>query len=972
MTKNLKQHAPFLALAVVAAGLIWLAPPAIARLASQPPRQAARPTTPPTPADWKEVQRLAGEDKYEAAAEVAARIREAARKRGDAEEWAHALSEETTLRIGLHGYETAVRFLREQPWPDDPLQRAALDLVYARSLVTYVQAYSWEIRQREKVEAKGPVDLKAWAADQIAAEARRAFVEAWALREKLGAMPVARLSLFVEANNYPTGVRGTARDALSYLFVEFLADTSLWSPAESNDLFRLDFDSLLRGDPRSSSAIRLDEPAVHPLRALCAILDDLEAWHTAEGRREAALEARLERLRRLHASFSSKAQRASVRSDLERRLPSYRDLAWWAEGQATLASFVREEDAPDALVRARALALEGHRVYPQSSGGQRCLSIQKAIEAPDYQLTSMTSDGLRKRSILVTHKNLETLSFRAYPVDLLRFVEAQRDARLLPTHQEIEKLVAGTKPTASWTEALPPTPDFRSHRTYVTPPLDTPGLHVVVASARPDFATSGNRLQAVDLIVGDLLLVTRQIGGGIEVSVVSGAAGEPVAGAEVALYRADWQKGHARVSAATTPESGAVHFADAQDRQGHGYFVVARRGAEVAIDSSFVHFYRDSRPEERTASLVYTDRSVYRPAQTIRFKILAFRGGGEQARFKTLPATRVPVMLFDPNGEVVDSRDLRTNEFGSASGEFPIPTGRLLGQWSVRSSLSGAASIRVEEYKRPTFEVSLSAPPEPLRLNRKATLQGEARYYFGLPVASGEVRWRLVREPVYPWWWWHRGWWTPPSADRAQTIATGTAQLDAEGRFRLQFTPEADESAGKEVTYRYSASVDVTDDGGETRAASRAFRLGLIAVEASISPPAAFLRAGEPADVQVQRSDLDGVGRAGKATWRLVSLRQPERALLPAEQPAGKQARPTKPCCEHGLTVGKSPMAAWITTPRAVRPSPCPSSLPARTASATRRRIRSERDTRPRKTSSLYLSRCRWRCQRCSSPRAGA
>jgi alpha-2-macroglobulin len=888
MTRNLKRLVPFLFLTALAGGMAWLGPSAAGLLGSEPPRQAVQQKpapTPSAPSDWKEVERLVGEDKYEAAAEVAARIREAARKRGDAEEWAHALSEETALRVGLHGYETAVRFLREQPWPDEPLQRAALDLVYARSLVTYVQAYSWEIRQRERVEAKGPVDLTAWTADQIAAEARRAFIEAWALRERLGALPVARLSRFVEANNYPAGVRGTARDALSYLFVELLADTSLWSPAESNDLFRLDFDSLLRGDPRSSSAIRLDDPAVHPLRALCAVLDDLEAWHAAEGHREAMLEARLERLRRLHASFSSKSRRTSVRSDLDRRLPSYRDLPWWAEGQATLASFVREEDTPDALVRARALAVEGHRAYPQSSGGQRCLSIQKAIEAPDYQLTSMTSDGLRRRSILVTHRGIEALHFRAYAVDLVRFIEAQRDARLLPAHQEIEKLVASGRPVTAWSEALPPTPDFRSHRTYVTPPLDSPGLHVIVASARPDFATSGNRLQAVDLVGGDLLLVTRQLGGGMEVSVVSGSTGEPVTGAEVALYRADWQKGHTRVAVATTPASGAVHFAETQDRRGYGYFLVARRAVDIAIDTSFAHFYADSRPGERTASLVYTDRSVYRPAQTIRFKVLAFHGGGEQARFSTLPAVKVTVTLVDPNNEAVETRELTTNGFGSASGEIAIPTGRLLGRWSVRSSLSGAASVRVEEYKRPTFEVSLSDPPEPLRLNRKAVLQGEARYYFGLPVASGDVRWRVVREPIYPWWWWHRGWLTPASADRAQTIATGTAKLEADGRFRLEFTPAADEGGGKEVTYRYAASADVTDEGGETRSASRAFRLGLVAVEASINAPAAFLRAGEPVEVQVQRSDLDGIGRAGKGAWRLVSLRQPDRALLPAEQP---------------------------------------------------------------------------------------
>jgi uncharacterized protein YfaS (alpha-2-macroglobulin family) len=836
----------------------------------------------PPAAEWKEVERLVGEQKYEAAAEVIGRIREAAQGRGDVGEWARALAEETALRMALHGDETAVRFLREQPWPEDPLQRAALNLVYARSLVNYVQTYSWEIRQRERVEAGGEVDLKAWTADQIAAEARRAFVEAWELRAELGELPVSRLSRFLEPNTYPTEVRGTLRDAVSYLFVELLANSSLWSPAESNDLFRIDFDSLLQGDPGASAAVPLDDPAVHPLVALGAVLDDLEAWHGDHGRPEAALEARLERARRLHAAFTDTTKRASIQAHLEKRLPAFREVAWWAEGKATLAELVRQDPEEDALVRARALAREGRQAYPESVGGQHCLSIQKSIEAPDYQLASMTHDNLGRRSIQVTHRNLAALHFRAYAVGLIPFIEAQQDAGLLPAYQEIEKIVADETPVASWSEALPETPDFRSHRTFVTPSVERPGLHVIVASAREDFAERDNRLQAVNLVVSDLVLVTRQEGGGIEVAVVSGSTGATVAGAQVTLYRADWQKGHTRAATLETPARGAVTFRHTKARQHRGHFVVATRGDDVAVDTSFVHFWPESRPGERTASLLYTDRSVYRPLQTVHFKVLVFHGGGEQARFTTRPETAVTVSLIDPNNEAVETRSLTTNAFGSAAGEFTVPSGRLLGRWTVRSSIQGEAAIRVEEYKRPTFEARLLEPEEALRLNREATLRGEARYYFGLPVASGEVRWRVLREPVYPWWWglWGRG----RGSSGTQTIAAGTASLDADGQFRFSFTPEAGEE-GRAVTYRYSATVDVTDEGGETRSATRSFRLGHVAIEAAIQPPAAFLQAGEAAEVSVVRSDLDGVGRAGKASWRLVALRQPDEAILPADQP---------------------------------------------------------------------------------------
>ena len=125
--------------------------------------------------NWKEIDRLVSEQKLEEASKAVAAIRAEARGRGDAGEETKALVREVQLREALHGYETAVRFLSEEPWPKTPMAAAVLNLFYADALVTYARAYSWEIGQREKVETRGAVDLKAWTREQIWAEAARAF-----------------------------------------------------------------------------------------------------------------------------------------------------------------------------------------------------------------------------------------------------------------------------------------------------------------------------------------------------------------------------------------------------------------------------------------------------------------------------------------------------------------------------------------------------------------------------------------------------------------------------------------------------------------------------------------------------------------------------------------------------------------------------------------------------------------------------
>ena len=423
---------------------------------------------------WADVDRLISEQKFEAASKAVTAIRERAREAGDAGEWTRALVEETKLRMALHGYETAVRFLRAQPWPEEAVSQAVLELYYANSLATYARVYSWEIRQRERVETSGELDLKAWDLERIVEEADRAYFEVWSQRGEWGSEPLGGLARYIQQNNYPPRIRGALRDAVTYLWIELLADTSLWSPAESNDVFRLDAAALIAGDPESSAAVALDNPAVHPLVKISALLDDLEAWHAAGDRPEAALEARLERLRRLHAALDSTADRLAIRRHLEIVQEGF-DSAfdWWSMGQATLAEFIRSESDTDALVRARAVAIAGRDRHPGSIGGQRCANIAASIEAASYSLAAMATDGAGRRSIQINHRNVPAVYFRAYRYDLFDFIEGAEDYNLQPHYREAEEIMAGV-PDAEWMVELPPTPDYRSCRRVIAVPR-TPG-----------------------------------------------------------------------------------------------------------------------------------------------------------------------------------------------------------------------------------------------------------------------------------------------------------------------------------------------------------------------------------------------------------------------------------------------------------------------------------------------------------------
>lgn len=853
--------------------------------------------------EWAAVKTLEGEQKYQAAIDKVGEILAAAKKAKDSEEIVRAIVRTVQLRIGLHGYETAVRFLDEVEWPQDLLGNTTVRLFFAQSLITYARAYAWEVRKREKVVAKGPVDLKKWTWEQIHRHADKQFHAAWQQREGLGSQSLSVTDAYLKPNDYPRSIRATLRDAVTYLWTDRLADTSTWRPEHSSQTHALGLPTLLA---ETMPIPKLDDPAVHPLQKIAALLADLEAWHRSEKRPEAAFEARRRRLLHLHAAFTDKDDRTAIRKSLEAEIARLKGEAWWSMGMATLAELVKQTGEPDALIEARRIALEGKAAHPASIGGRRCDYIARSIEAPSFSLDGMRQDAPKRRSVGVHHKNVEMLYFRAWRFDLEGFVKRQKDYNLLPNGRDLEAWVDDRNPIAEWSVKLPATADYRSHRTWVVPPITGKGSYVIAATPDAGFDRMDAPMRLVIVTLSDLVVVHHTKGGRLMTQVLDGPGGAPVPGVALRLYQRDWRSGHTLMQSGKTDANGEHVF---RGKRHKSHFLIAQKGDDVTLTQRNLYFRNEAKSRQRTEVLAYTDRSVYRPGQTLHWQVVAWTGTQGEASFAIAPQKPVRVELRDGNNEVVAKADVKTNAFGSAAGTFTIPTGRALGRWRLSTQYAvRSGQIRVEEYKRPTFEAELKAPAEQLRLNKPAKVIGEARYYFGLPVTAGQVKWRVRRSPVYPWWW---SYWYGGGAAGDEVVATGTSALDDAGQFTIPFTPQADErlSEGKAraVTYRYAIDAEVTDEGGETRTAARSIRLGFVSVQASISIDSGFLRAQQDGTVNIQRTTLDGEPAAGKGTWTLLTLKNPPQALTPAQIPVAGQPKPhqtpgdrVRPRWQHG------------------------------------------------------------------------
>ena len=251
----------------------------------------------------------------------------------------------------------------------------------------------------------------------------------------------------------------------------------------------------------------------------------------------------------------------------------------------------------------------------------------------------------------------------------------------------------------------------------------------------------------------------------------------------------------------------------------------------------------------------FTDRSLYRPGQTIYYKGIAILVDQEGDDYKVLPNERVNVVFSDVNGKEIARQSPGTNDYGSFSGNFTAPRDRLMGRMTIRADrLQGNTWVNVEEYKRPKFQVTLDAPKAAARLGGEVQLEGKAIAYTGAAVGGAKLRYHVVRQVRYPDWWYWCFAWRMPQQSGSQEIAHGTAETGADGTFKIQFIAKPDLSVAEkdEPVFHYEVSADVTDTNGETRSAAHgqagytALRAALSNGGAGVSCPAAGTAAPRP------------------------------------------------------------------------------------------------------------------------------
>jgi uncharacterized protein YfaS (alpha-2-macroglobulin family) len=769
--------------------------------------------------------------------------------------------------------------------------KPVMETILAHWYWQYFQQNSWRFIQRTQTAEPPGEDITTWDLPRILAEIDAHFMLALEAEQQLKTIPIDQWDYLLEKGTVPDSYRPTL-----YNFLVFEA-LSFYSAGEQagtipQDSFEIMDDSPIFGTVAEFLAWQPETSDTDSakLKAI-GLYQDLLRFHQDDSDKSAFIDVDLHRLMFGNNLALGPEKTTLYITALERLVNLWSDSEIAA---LALYEWARAVHSQGDYVHAHALASRGWDEYPDSIGAAKCYNLIQQIEAKSASIQTERVWNDPMPDIQVTYRNVTRVFFKAvrYSVDSA----IQNDWRYI-NDDELTALLR-IQPALEWSEDLPATTDYQSRTEMLPAPADLgKGFYFIIASYDPSFGRNDNNLSVARIWVSDLALVVRSLNQErtVEGFVLDAKSGQPLVNAKV--NRWTYNRTNSRYSFTEqthTDENGLFEFSRVDDN----YFlvVVEYEGQILASENTYRVRSPSDDPTFREQTIFFTDRSLYRPGQTIHYKGICIRTDTIGDNYQTLPGRSLTVVFRDTNGQEIASQWHQCNDYGSFSGSFTAPRDRLMGRMSltVQNVPYGSTYFNVEEYKRPKFRVQLEAPDEAPKLDTEVTVPGKATAYTGAAIGGAQVQWRVVRQIRFPFWcWWAR--WIYPSATE-QAIAHGSTTTETNGSFSITFTAKPDLSILEEdePIFMFRVHADVTDTTGETRSDEHVVLAGYTALTATIYADT-WHTIDNPVDLIITTESIDGEPEPAEGTVQIYTLKQPDRVIRSSMGSTGQEPDPSNP-----------------------------------------------------------------------------
>lgn len=411
---------------------------------------------------------------------------------------------------------------------------------------------------------------------------------------------------------------------------------------------------------------------------------------------------------------------------------------------------------------------------------------------------------------------------------------------------------------ANWDLDLTPRPNHVDDRVTVTTPLQKAGAYLLTAQM-----ANGN-VSRIIVWLNDSIIVKKQLDGKVYYYVADAVSGKPVADANVELFgwrqvQVEPNRNLYRVDTLTTKEStdkdGQLLIGNDKQPQNYQWLVTATKKIQGGESFAYLGFtgvwYNNRYDPEYNATKIFTitDRPVYRPAQSVKFKFWVRHAKYDEQDNSSFAGQPFTVQINNPRGEKVFERAFTADEYGGFDGEFPLSKDVMLGQYYIHIPNQGGNSFRIEEYKKPEFEVKVEAPKEPVRLGEKIEATIQAKYYFGAPVVKAKVKYKVTRSsystgwyPTGSWdwfygrgyWWfaadypWYPGWgewcgckrpmpwWWGGNRTPPEIVSENEVEIGADGIVKVSIDTLPAKELHGDSDQQYTVTAEVTDESRRT------------------------------------------------------------------------------------------------------------------------------------------------------------
>ena len=573
----------------------------------------------------------------------------------------------------------------------------------------------------------------------------------------------------------------------------------------------------------------------------------LKAYDT-ETEREGWLLTGIDALNYLYRNFSGNFSNDVCQQELRKWIHTYPAVKTVPEAYLALAQFLQYQNNQVERLR---IVREGIAGYPRYEGINQLKNIEKEILNASLSLEIATAYPGEQQSVKVNYKNLTGITLQLYKVNL-----PVTSAVLQNRTTHFESKYARLQREEHF--SLKPTTDYLNVDTTLTIQAPQAGIYFLKAVPDGKKGVSDGTLMNVTA----LKTIYRPLPDGtLELVVVDAVSGQPVSEAEVTIYT-EKGGGYSPQQTYQADKQGTLKLDFLNSNK---YWYNAHTAADNAMPILNLwkndYYYKESKRKE--VLQLFTDRSIYRPGQTVYVSGLAYEMEKDSTR--VLADKKYTVSLYDANNNETGKVEVWTNGFGSFSGQFVLPSPCLTGYFSLRAA-DTSVSFKVEEYKRPTFDVTFEPVKVEYQVGDSIEVVGMAKTFAGAPVQNARVHYNISRS--YAWFWRFMG--------RGSARWEGEAMTDADGKFivPVHFEIDSDRRESPLWYYTYNIQADVTDGAGETQQANLSLPLGSTSMVLNMDNLPDNLVKEKKLEIKLTAMNLSGEPVDTPVTYQVVEMEE--------------------------------------------------------------------------------------------------